>query len=258
MKRLISWLAFLIRDESGFLGFGGGERKREAKKTAAEAKGLRAEIGKWRERFEPMITDPTKRGFSPEVIAKMKGQAAEPIAGARTSMQRALQRSIAAQGMGGTGAYNRAIMQSEPRFTEALRSSMRDIDIAAEQASREDLWRAYGMQAGTFGEQLGTFNPQLAAQHEAYKSVWGPALAGIAQAAVGGAGSGFGYAMGRKPSDREITWSSGVTHSEWSLRKSKSLFCVHAKLPVREWRLQHCQLLNWKPNAKSHQRTARL
>ncbi len=182
--RFLEWLQFLIEDESGFLGFGGGQRKKDALKTQAAARGIRTGL-------QPMIDDPTKRGFSPATLMKMKGQAAEPISGARTSMQRALQRSIAAQGMGGTGMYNRAILQSTPRFTEALRSSTRDIDIAGEQAGREDLWNAYQM-------QLGTFNPEMAAQQQAHKSMWGPALAGLAQSAIGGFGGSFGAAAGKK------------------------------------------------------------
>jgi len=119
----IDYIQFLVLCMSlgilGFLGisFGGGQRKREAERTAGEARTLRGEIGGFRGQLEGvrttprpdvdllrstysgMISDPTKRGFSPEARTGMFARQAEVGAGARTGALQNIQRQAAAGGM---------------------------------------------------------------------------------------------------------------------------------------------------------------
>ncbi len=214
----------------GFLGIGGGQRKKEAEKTQAAARGLREDIGRFRtgmetyrtaprpdvdllrSQYRGMVEDPSRRGFSPETVSAMYARSAEPLVGARQSMANKLRQAYNAQGMGATGGYQRALMETQPAYEGQLRGAQRDIDLRNEELKRSELWQAlqgvagtqemedafnramYGLEAGTYGEELGTFGPELEAQKQAYKSVWGPFLQNLLGQAVGG----FGYGLGNR------------------------------------------------------------
>jgi hypothetical protein len=190
--RFLDWLKFFIEDESGFLGFGGGTRKKEAVRTMGDVRGLRGSFQDLAGRYKTMASDPSKLGLSPAIRSAMLARQGEMISGQQQRAGMDVNRRLASQGMSNTGAGIRATMAMAPQFAGMQREAGRDIDIANEQMQREELFKSMQGEAGAYGGALETFSPELAYQNQAYKSMWGPALTQIAGAAIGGIGYGLG------------------------------------------------------------------
>jgi len=163
-----------------FSAFTGGTRKKQAERTIGDIRGLRGQ-------YMDIATDPTKRGLSPAIRSAMLARQGELISGQQQRAGMDINRRLASQGMSNTGAGIRATMAMAPQFAGMQREGARDIDIANEQMSRNELFGAL-QGAGS------TFAPELGFQNEAYQSKWGPALTGI----LSGAASGIGYGLGSR------------------------------------------------------------
>src|SRR5436190_4736063 len=174
--------------------FTGGQRKKEAQTTIGEARAIGGSFGGLAGRYKAMAEDPTKLGLSPAIRSAMLARQGELISGQQQRAGMDINRRLASQGMSNTGAGIRATMAMAPQYAGLQREGARDIDIANEQMRREELFRSMQGEAGAYGGQLEALSPELAAQQQAYKSMWGPALTNIA----GGAASGIGYGLGRK------------------------------------------------------------
>lgn len=209
----------------GFLGIGGGERKRMQKRQASEARGLRMGLESYRTTPRPdvdlarreyrgLIEDPTKRGFSEGTVGKMFGRQADVATGQRSSFSNMLRRNLAGRGMGNTGAGLRAQMQFRESQDTGLRSAMRDIDLENENLKRQEYFGALSalpqiqsmedeFNLRNFGTQLGTFRPEQEAMQQAYKpGFWGnlgPALLQAGATAFGGPIGGWAASKLLKP-----------------------------------------------------------
>lgn len=132
----------------------------------------REDVGMARGVYSGMVSDESKRGYSPTALTGMRGRMADTLAGARRTTMEDLSRRVAASGMGRTGVGLRAGLDYGRDYARQQREGMRDIDIANETAKREDLFRStqglqdiqksedafqatnYGMQGQTYDQNL--------------------------------------------------------------------------------------------------------
>jgi hypothetical protein len=198
----------------------------------------RPDIETARGAYKKIIESPEARGFSPETVRSMYGAATEAGAGARGSYLRDIGKSLAASGMGHTGAGLRMQKAYDEGFEARNRASMRDIQIENEKMKRgeymraveqmpalqemENRWNLQNMaqQAGmlgmeaenwqdigrTYPMELQALSPQMQAYEQAYRpGFWGQLGSSFAQGLGSGAAGfltggvqGAGYALGQR------------------------------------------------------------
>jgi hypothetical protein len=112
--------------------------------------------------MQSMITDPTKRGMSPEELLAAKTSQSDVLAGARTTAMKDISRQTAASGLGNTGIGIRAAREYGQDYARQQREGQRDVTLANEQMKRSDLWNAIQGVTGIYGMEDQSYNQDLA------------------------------------------------------------------------------------------------
>lgn len=171
--------------KGGFLGFGGGDRKKSYMNAANDARGIRTAMGSTyrpqyssirsgmqayqtdrnntaesyptiRSGWTDLATNPMrpdqgyKAGYSPETVNQMRTAASDTVAGGRANAMRNINRQAAAQGMGNTGAAMRQVAALEPKWTSEAISARRGADLDAAEAERLDRQKNYDREAADY------------------------------------------------------------------------------------------------------------
>jgi hypothetical protein len=123
---------------------------------------MKTAAGNLMENQYSMMTDPTKRGFSPEVQGQMFGKQADALSGARTSFGKENQRMVSAQGLGSTGQAMRNKMQYDSDNAGKMREASRDVSLANAQQDKSDYWNAVAGYGGSIDTMRGVAGSSLA------------------------------------------------------------------------------------------------
>lgn len=100
-----------------------------------------------REGWKGIIDNPMRgpqtyrEGYAPGEINQMKTGASDIVTAGRDRAARGINRQVAAQGMGNTGAGLRSVMSMEPGWTSKGIAARRDVDLDAAEAKRSDYWK---------------------------------------------------------------------------------------------------------------------
>jgi hypothetical protein len=136
-KQMISGYYDLLRNQ-GSTNPGSGDYS--AARTALGDSANDTELS--RQMYTKMLTDPSARGYDPATVNSMYGRQADALSGARTGFQKNMGSTLAAQGMTGTGAAMRGLMNYDKDYAANLRGAGRDVELANAEAKRSDLWNA--------------------------------------------------------------------------------------------------------------------
>jgi hypothetical protein len=118
-----------------------------------------------------MMTDPTKRGFSPEIQNQMFGKQADALTAARTSFGKENTRQVSAQGLGKTGQAMRNKMQYDSENAGKMREASRDVSLANAQQDKTDYWNAVQGYGGSIDTMRGVGAASLAGT-QAENQMW--------------------------------------------------------------------------------------